>query len=724
MTPAAVYTGFEVEDYTESACAPWNDYATLIARVSAVDAIAPKSMAYWFSSFTAASTVGLGGDVDIDLSNINTGNLSSVSYLFAGAGVSSVSLSGWDVSTVQDFSYAFASMQESGLSIDLSNWDATGAVTTQSMFAGSTVQTLSLSGFATSKNLKDASYMFANASQLESLDLAAFDTTGVIMGDVAGMYSNGMQGVFDGMYSLNTVTLGTSFSFKGSADAGNYGSCELPTPLVEDTDGNQYQGVWVEQGGTAAYTSANLAQLYDGVNGPNAITYEAKLGYLLTLDANGRNFGMDAEGKAIDVLGAAKAVDTMTAPPAFSFDTDVSGFSYDSIPSGLIGWSVTPGATVPDEGLEGEIASFTPGVKKTPITLYAVWEESVWALVLDNTAGANTQFAGSYPLVFVRSAEQPAAYAGLDVLDAYQDVELLDFDLTNSVPWQQGGSAWGVYDISSVTVVDSMTPENTKHWFYGLSGATSFDLRKMDTSRVENMDYMFYLCSSAVSIQLPEGFGASATSLRYTFAYCTSLEYLSDVSQLGAAGVDVFDSLFADCYKLAELDLSGFTVNSGAYMGDAFQAVQSLERITLGEGWQWVNGEGLLPDQAYWGIPKADGKWYRIGEDTGYTPEELAEQYSGATWAGTYAPYPYGQAYAIYDAEAKNEYDESTPTLYRSALAGRGLLPRRWHEHPRHRGIHGRRNPEFVDGRRRLERSRAFRHRAGEGARRGCPRHP
>ena len=75
----AVYTGFETESYSgtwpDDDC-PWFPIATKVKDVTVVDAIRPKSMAWWFNQFSACTS--------FDLGNVDTSECVSLRRLFSG----------------------------------------------------------------------------------------------------------------------------------------------------------------------------------------------------------------------------------------------------------------------------------------------------------------------------------------------------------------------------------------------------------------------------------------------------------------------------------------------------------------------------------------------------------------------------------------------------------------------------------------------------------------
>ena len=117
--------------------------------------------------------------IDVDLSNFDTSQVTSMSYMFSGMSkLTSLNLSNFDTSRVTDMSNMFSGM--SGLTnLNISNFNTSNVTDMSAMFRSmSNLTSIDLSNFNTSK-VTDMSYMFSNMSNLTSLNLSNFDTSQV-----------------------------------------------------------------------------------------------------------------------------------------------------------------------------------------------------------------------------------------------------------------------------------------------------------------------------------------------------------------------------------------------------------------------------------------------------------------------------------------------------------------------------------------------------------------
>ena len=184
---------------------------------------------------------------------------------------------------------------------------------------------------------------------------------------------------------------------------------------------------------------------------------------------------------------------------------------------------------------------------------------------------------------------------------------------------------------------DKIAPASMSNWFSGFEKATSITgWENVDGSNIQSMSRAFEYCYALTSIDLSDLRLTKATDLSWLFSGCTSLE-TADLTGLVRSGVTTITYMFNNCSALTELNLlswntSGITENNADWM---FNGVTSLEKVTLGDRFDFVAGYGVsLPDVA--------GKlWYLTDENgdptgTGYTGEDLAEAWDGDTMCGTW----------------------------------------------------------------------------------------
>ena len=129
------------------------------------------SMSYMFINCKALTS--------IDLSGFDMSIVTNMTYMFASCGaLTSIDLSSFDTSNVNSISSMFSNCATL-TSIDLSSFDTSNVIYMSNMFSDCDALTsIDLSGFDTS-NVKNMDSMFARCNALTSLDLSGFDTSNV-----------------------------------------------------------------------------------------------------------------------------------------------------------------------------------------------------------------------------------------------------------------------------------------------------------------------------------------------------------------------------------------------------------------------------------------------------------------------------------------------------------------------------------------------------------------
>ena len=159
--------------------------------------------------------------IKVDLSNVNTENVTNMNYVFDGcASLTSLDLSGFDTKNVTDMCWMFADCH-SLASLDLSGFDTKNVTDMGSMFAYChSLASLDLSGFDTG-NVKGMFNMFSDCYSIASLNLSSFDTKNV----------KDMGAMFSGCESITNLNL-SSFDTRNVRSMGDmfYG-CQSLTSL-------------------------------------------------------------------------------------------------------------------------------------------------------------------------------------------------------------------------------------------------------------------------------------------------------------------------------------------------------------------------------------------------------------------------------------------------------------------------------------------------------------
>ena len=216
----------QVNSIESTATTPWFYDRNNITKVKIEDEIVPTNMANWFYRCSNITS--------IDLSNINTCNVTDMSYMFCfpqeDKNTKLIEIKGLDTfntSKVQSMSNMFSGCSAL-TNIDISNFNTSSVKEMNAMFKGCTnLMHLDLDNFNTS-NVTTIAWMFQGCENLTKLNLKSFNTSNV----------KSMNGVFLGCTGLNKLDL-TNFDTKNVTTMNQmFYNCSMLTEIIVSSKWN------------------------------------------------------------------------------------------------------------------------------------------------------------------------------------------------------------------------------------------------------------------------------------------------------------------------------------------------------------------------------------------------------------------------------------------------------------------------------------------------------
>ena len=124
-------------------------------------------------------------------------------------------------------------------------------------------------------------------------------------------------------------------------------------------------------------------------------------------------------------------------------------------------------------------------------------------------------------------------------------------------------------------------PTSTCDWFWSMTNLESITgLAYLNTSEVTTMSSMFSNCKKLTNIDVSHFNTAKVTNMRYMFSSCEALTSL-DVSNFNTANVTNMQGMFGSCYALTSLDLNSFNTANVIYMSNMFSQCTHLTDINV-----------------------------------------------------------------------------------------------------------------------------------------------
>ncbi|MBR5036303.1 MAG: BspA family leucine-rich repeat surface protein [Prevotella sp.] len=224
-------------------------------------------LANWFKNCS--------GLTSIDLSNLNTENVTSMHYLFYGcSGLTELDLSGFNTENVTTMQYMFSGC--SGLTeLDLSGFNTENVTTMYYMFSNCTnLQTITFGPQFTTANVTEMSSMFSNCSALTELDLSTFTIEKVTSAYSVFQQCSNLKTIYAKAgtdWSTSTTISDSSNMFFGCTSlVGGKGTSYTPSPSYWDKTYARIDGLNDQPG----YFTDPAAFLLGDVNKDGSITID------------------------------------------------------------------------------------------------------------------------------------------------------------------------------------------------------------------------------------------------------------------------------------------------------------------------------------------------------------------------------------------------------------------------------------------------------------------
>ncbi len=173
-------------------------------------------------------------------------------------------------------------------------------------------------------------------------------------------------------------------------------------------------------------------------------------------------------------------------------------------------------------------------------------------------------------LVFYKEKSVPSegsSFRGKECTSVYKDVETWDGSVPDWVDDHAGS-------IEKVSFASSVAPKSCRAWFVDMQDCDSFDLKRLDTSRVSNFAYMFAGCSDVEELDLSTFDTKSAANFKKMFWCCKALKSIKGAESWDVSKGTDFEGMFYKCFSL-KLDCSQWNVSGIRGKGtDAYSSFQ------------------------------------------------------------------------------------------------------------------------------------------------------
>ena len=471
---------------------PWSDVRLSITTVKFDNS---------FANYTGlTSTKWMLGDLAYlesveGIENLKTDNVTDMSNMFNGCGITSLDLSSLNTTNVTNMSSMFE-MCLNLKTLDVSNFNTANVTDMSHMFYRcEKLENLNITNFVTS-SVTDMSDMFHDCKTLTSLDLSSFNTEKVTQ----------MGEFFWGDANLQTIIVGKGWStaaITGTHEESTFKACnalvgENGTTYDESHIGIDYAHI---DGGTANpgyLTDVRPLEPYAVLSSDNktlTFYYDKK-----KEDKGGMSVGPFAASNERGWYSARNTIETVVFDETFANCTSITSTAH---------WFDTLTGLSSISGIERLNTSSVTDMNSMFNYCFNLEEVDLSTFNTANVTDMNNMFAGC---------------SGLTTLNF--------------------GSG---FNTEKVTTMERM--------FIGCGKLTSLDLSGFNTANVTDMSEMFSDCTKLTSLDVSSFNTAKVTDMERTFRLLQHVEIL-DLSSFNTAAVTNMNSMFYDCNALKTILVS------------------------------------------------------------------------------------------------------------------------------------------------------------------------
>ncbi|EGP5344066.1 BspA family leucine-rich repeat surface protein, partial [Enterococcus faecium] len=480
----------------------------------------------------------------LDLSNLDTSNVTSLNRLLDANSFKILDVSGWDTSNVTDMISMVGYCGNLKRIKGLNDWNTSNVTNMSDMFSGcSSLTSLDLSNWDTS-NVTDMSNMFSDCSSLTSLNVSGWNTK------KARVY---------------------------------YTFSHCPNLTILDLSGWSLDGtnVWSRQRGlfeTSGATPLLVKTTDTKLKNYNYVSdNRTKLGTVKIAAENGKFEGNKQELTLFDAYTTDQ-----------EFNEELINSQLDTRKDQLVlaDWvkfkEWTPEAT------------YTTFAEKAGGTYTASVTHGDWKWTYDSTNEivTLTEYIGESAEVVIPTAKDcghegatakiskevlQQAAAGANSLTTSNDGDKIVVSSTDLSRCFEGYATLTTIDLTNL---DTSSVENMDALFYNCTALTELDVHNWDTSQVTSMIGTFNSCKGLTELDVSDWDTGKVENMAFLFYGCEALTNLT-IGSWDTKNVTSMQGMFVDCHQLTSLKLNRWNTNKVTNMSSLFFGCTSLEELEI-----------------------------------------------------------------------------------------------------------------------------------------------
>ena len=445
-------------------------------------------------------------------------------------------------------------------------------------------------------NIENMSWMFADCSSLESLDLSNWDVSN----------ATNMNGMFYGCYSLTSLNLSNWVVGNATDMFGMFGNCESLTSLdlSKWSVGNVTNIAWMFSD-CYSLTSLDLSNwVVSNVTDMNGMFCNC---YSLTTI---RGLSKWDVGNVTDMSWMFENCESLVELDLTNWDvsnvTNMTGmFAWDGSYSNCGCYSLTSIGDLSNWDV-GNVTSMDWMFNCQSLT--TIGDLSDWQV--GNVENMSGMFGYCYSLTTVGDLSNWDVSNVTDMYGMFEHCrKITSLDIAN---WNTG----------KVTNMENM--------FYGCHELSSLNVSNWNTNSVTGSGFnkIFADCHSLRSLDLTNWDTSNITDFTWLFTRCYYLTSIGNINNWNTNNVNCFDSMFFECESLVELDLSNWNTSNVTDMGWIFYGCTSLNKLNI-SNWDTSNVtyiDGIFSESAINEITMNDSDYNSVNKIIAQLPIRTATE--------------------------------------------------------------------------------------------------
>ena len=567
---------------TDMSCAFRNCFTLSSVDLSGWNVSKVTTMSEMFSMYNPYDAIGSSSLTSVNTEGWNTGSLTDMSSIFRSCtALETIDISGWNLSKVTTLAYSFAGATSLTKVTLPAECELTACTTLESAFQGCTSLDQTFAELKTTNSLASIKNTFDGCTSLRGLNLEGWNTSGITTTD-------GFTGTFIDCSLLKDIYATVDFVVPESCySAVMFGGNTVlvgghGTSWATEQD-NSAKKAWLDRrdgrGDAKGYfIDRNDIDSYAQIVALEEHWPTTKYG-IISSKANITGFERYTGAETVDELTT-----YLTGKNIFKATDNSFAPSMDSTKTNPAYYNMTNVDSESGEAKPYQVYFWAEG------GIIKWWSDARYVYINPGKKGTSQKMFMNWNnidkinldgLDFSKVIDLSKVFSGCSNLTAVNG--LRDAFHDNNVITTTENMFLNCYKLKAVDLSklnNGNTLTNTKNMFGGCSELSEINLGSLNTSEVTTMESMFSGCKKLSSLDLTSFNTSKVQSFMNMFNNCKVLTTINvDKTKFTASNAKSLNQMFVECNSLLTIDLSGFSTGSVTDMYGMFKNCTVIDNL-------------------------------------------------------------------------------------------------------------------------------------------------